>query len=161
MWYIKIRTLDPLPEADGYMEVYNGNLQRLTDLDGNVITPVSYSVVDSSPEQPSWALSDPNAPPSPPLPVPDFVTKRQFLIQLIRSGMVDPSEGSTLVTQPPVLMNSVLNNMPAEMALEARLSWAAMTQVDRYSPLTLAAAASAGTTEEQLDDFFRAAAALI
>jgi hypothetical protein len=55
-------------------------------------------------------------------------------------------------------MAAVLAAMPAEQGLEARLSWAAMTQVERYSELTLAAAAAAGTTQQQLDEFFIAAA---
>jgi hypothetical protein len=55
-------------------------------------------------------------------------------------------------------MAAVLAAMPSEQGLEARLSWAAMTQVERYSELTLAAAAAAGTTQQQLDEFFIAAA---
>lgn len=158
MMYFRIVINDP-GGGDGYMEVSNGIVQRVTDLSGNTIEPVSYSTTGDI-ESPEWGLPDPDPapPPVPVSPVPELVTKRQFLIQLVRSGMVDPSEASTLATQPPAFMNAVLDLMSAEDALEARLSWAAMTQVERYSPLTLAAAAAAGTTEEQLDDFFRAAA---
>lgn len=99
-----------------------------------------------------------DTPVDPVVPVPDVITKRQFLIQLLRSGMVDPSEVATLAIQPPALMAAVIAGMATEAQLEATLSWAAMTQVERYSPLTVAASAAAGTTTEQLDDFFRAAA---
>jgi len=143
----------------GYMELFQGYVQRLTDLDGNTKDFPCYSLVEAN-VTPSWALPDPviETPPPPPVAVPDVITKRQFLIQLLRSGMVADSEVPTLSTQPPALMNAVLATLPAQQALEAHLSWAAMTQVERYSPLTLAAAAGAGTTEQQLDDFFIAAA---
>jgi hypothetical protein len=90
--------------------------------------------------------------------VPLVITKRQFLIQLLRAGMVDASEVPTLAITPPALMAAVIAGMTTEEQLETTLSWASMTQVERYSPLTLAASAAAGTTTEQLDDFFRAAA---
>lgn len=143
----------------GYMEMFQGYVQRLTDLDGNVKDFPCYSIVEAD-VSPSWALPDPEVTPpeAPPVVVPEVVTKRQFLIQLLRSGMVASSEVPTLAIQPPALMSAVLSNLPTEQALEANLSWAAMTQVERYSPLTLAAAAAAGTTEQQLDDFFIAAA---
>jgi hypothetical protein len=122
--------------------------------------PFSATLVTADIAYPAWHV-DPGPPPPPDpvvTPVPDAVTKRQFLIQLLRAGMVEPEEVPTLATQPPALMAAVLAAMPEEDALEARLSWAAMTQVERHSPLTLSAAAAAGTTEAQLDDFFRAAA---
>lgn len=145
--------------VEGYMEVFEGHLQRLTDLDGNTVASEAYSLVEAN-MSPSWGLPDPDPTPpeEPPAPVPESVTKRQFLIQLLRAGMVAPEEVATLALQPPALMSAVLDAMPEADALEARLSWGAMTQVERFSPLTLSAAAAAGTTEEQLDDFFRAAA---
>ena len=159
MNYYLITVLDE-GGGQGYMEVFQGYVQRLTDLDGNVINPTSYTVTDANPVPPAWALPDPEppTPETPPTLVPDVVTKRQFLIQLLRSGMVAAEEVPTLSMQPPALMSAVLSSLPAEQALEANLSWAAMTQVERYSPLTLAAAAAAGTTEAQLDEFFIAAA---
>jgi len=154
------RIINPDTNEEGYMEVFNGELQRLTDLDGNTIHFDVYSLVSAN-EEPPWGLPDPELPPPPEEPaltVPEFLTKRQFLIQLLRAGMVAPEEVDTLATQPPTLMSAILAAMPEEEGLEARLSWAAMTQVERYNPLTIAVAAAAGTTEEQLDDFFRAAA---
>lgn len=141
----------------------DGRFIRFADMDGNTInsndTPFSATTVDADAAAPSWHQDEqaPTVDPGPE-PVPETITKRQFLIQLVRSGMVATSEASTLATQPPALMEPVLAAMSATDALEARLSWASMTQVDRHSPLTLAAAAAAGTTEEQLNDFFRAAA---
>ena len=142
-----------------------GRFVRFADMDGNTLNPdanpFSATLVSADVDPPSWHVPiDLPAPEEPVLPVPETITKRQFLIQLVRSGMVDPSEASTLAIQPPALIDAVLSGMPADQALEARLSWVAMTQVERHSPLTLAAAASAGTTEAQLDEFFRAASVI-
>ena len=42
-----------------YQEISNGNLVRITDLDGNTLTypdfPVEGYVVDANPPKPSWA----------------------------------------------------------------------------------------------------------
>jgi len=153
------RILNPDTGVEGFMELYDNAVVRLTDLDGNTADVPVYVVTEVN-ASPAWALPDPEppAPETPPVPVPDVVTKRQFLIQLLRSGMVTAEEVPTLASQPPALMAAVLAAMPEEQALEANLSWAAMTQVERFSPLTLAAAAAAGTTEAQLDEFFIAAA---
>jgi hypothetical protein len=142
-----------------------GGFIRFADMDGNTLNsdanPFSATLIAADVEFPAWHVPvDPPAPEEPFVPVPEIITKRQFLIQLVRSGMVAPGEASTLAAQPPSLMNAVLDGMPEADALEARLSWASMTQVERYSPLTLAASASAGTTEAQLDDFFRAASVI-
>lgn len=157
MIYHKIQ--NPDDSTQGYMELFDGCLQRLTDLDGNTIEMAVYGVIEAN-VVPSWALPDPvpPAPEPPPVVVPEVVTKRQFLIQLLRSGMVSPSEVPTLSTQPPALMAAIFSQIPTEQALEATLSWASMTQVERYSPLTMAAAAASGTTQAQLDEFFIAAA---
>lgn len=112
----------------------------------------------------SWAVPedansyvDPCTQPEPPPEVPLVITKRQFLIQLVRSGMVSPSEADTLAIQPPALMSPILAAMPTEQALEARIGWAAMTQVERYSPLVLAAAEANNISSQDLDLFFIAA----
>ena len=85
------------------------------------------------------------------------ITKRQFLIQLLRSSMVAPEEVATLATQPPAMMTAILAAMSTEDALEARLAWGAMTQVERLSPLVLAAAAANNISTQDLDAFFAAA----
>ena len=154
------RIINPDTKVEGYEEVFNLDVQRLTDLDGNTVNFPAYTLVEAN-ASPAWALPDPAPPPPPdPIPqtVPEMVTKRQFMIQLLRSGMVDKSEVAALSTTPPALMASILASLPAGEALEARLSWSSMTQVERYSPLTLAAAAAAQITDQQLDEFFIAAA---
>lgn len=154
------RIINSDTQAEGYMEIFDNAVVRLTDLDGNTADFLAYGIVEAN-ASPAWALPDPAPPPPPdPIPptVPEIVTKRQFLIQLLRSGMVDKSEIATLSTTPPALMAPILASLPAGEDLEARLSWSSMTQVERYSPLTLAAAAAAQITDQQLDEFFIAAA---
>lgn len=91
-------------------------------------------------------------------PVPMIITKRQFLIQMLRSGMVANEEVASLSYNPPAMMDAILANMPTEDALEARLGWAAMTEVERMSPLVLSAAAANNISNQDLDNFFAAAA---
>jgi hypothetical protein len=95
---------------------------------------------------------------TPQVPVPDKITKRQFLIQLIRSSLVTEAEAATVATQPPALVESMLSPMSAEAKLEARLTWASMTEVLRHDPLVELAIASGVMTSEQADQFFIAAA---
>jgi hypothetical protein len=114
----------------------------------------------------SWTFSDellPNTQPCEIVVTPEVplqISKRQFLIQLLRSGMVAESEVPTLATTPPALMAPAIAGMTTEQQLELTLTWASMTVVERYGELTTAAAASAGTTEAQLDEFFIAAGAI-
>lgn len=48
-------------DQNGYQEVFNGNLQRITDMAGNTMSENTGNiyVVDGTPIQPSWALPDP------------------------------------------------------------------------------------------------------
>lgn len=165
MRYIKLEKCDGSGDIVYQIHDAIGTFLRFADADGNTIDTVTETieatVVDADAPAPPWGVVvPPSEPETPPVPVPEAVTKRQFLIQLFRSGMVAPEEVPTLATQPPALMNAVLSQMPTEMALEAQLSWASMTQVERHSPLTLAAAAAGGTTDEQLDQFFIAASVI-
>ena len=47
-------------DIQAYQEVSNGNVVRITDLDGNTLTlpdfPVEGYVVDANPPRPIWAL---------------------------------------------------------------------------------------------------------
>lgn len=112
------------------------------------------------PEDASNYMDACEIPVEPAVDVPEFITKRQFLIQLLRSGMVAAEEVPALATTPPALLAPAIAGMTTEQQLELTLTWASMTVVERYGPLTVAAAASAGTTEAQLDAFFIAAGAI-
>lgn len=146
--------------GQGYMELFNGTLVRVTDMDGNTISPDVYSLSDAAPTPPAWALPDPapETPPAPVDPVPAVITKRQFLIQLLRAGMVQDAEVPTLAIQPPAAVASIFAGLPSEASLEVSLTWAAMTEVERANPLLAMAVQANLMTDADLDDFFRAAA---
>lgn len=57
MIYYKIRFDYGSPVEEGYQEILNGYLQRLTDLDGNTLELVDnygYDVTDINPPFPEW-----------------------------------------------------------------------------------------------------------
>jgi hypothetical protein len=47
-------------DFQAYQEIENGNLVRITDMDGNTLTypdfPVESEVVDANPPTPTWAI---------------------------------------------------------------------------------------------------------
>lgn len=58
MIYYKIRFEYGSPVEEGYQEIENGYVLRLTDLDGNTLDLVGnygYGVSDTNPPYPSWA----------------------------------------------------------------------------------------------------------
>ena len=57
MIYYKIEFDYGSPVEEGYQEIFNGYLQRLTDLDGNTLELVDnygYDVTDTNPPFPEW-----------------------------------------------------------------------------------------------------------
>lgn len=68
MFYILILFNNQGNPFQAYQEVYQGYVQRYTDLNGNTIIepPGGSHVVDANPPQPSWALPDPPPPPAEP-----------------------------------------------------------------------------------------------
>jgi hypothetical protein len=92
--------------------------------------------------------------------VPQVITRRQFLIQVVRSGMCTADEVATLPLQPPAYIAAIFASLSPEAALEASLTWATMTEVHRHDPLIDAAVAASLMTEADIDLFFAAAAAI-
>jgi hypothetical protein len=73
MFYILVRFTNPpgnTPPFDCYQEIYNGEVQRYTTLDGVTIDPSLLAgpsrVLNDNPPQPPWALPDPIPPDAPP-----------------------------------------------------------------------------------------------
>lgn len=93
-----------------------------------------------------------------PEPVPHVISKRQFLIELLREGMVTEAEVPMLAVTPPASINALFASLPTEAGLEVILTWASMTEVERHNPLIDMAVAGGVMTNEDLDNFFRAAA---
>lgn len=93
-----------------------------------------------------------------PTPIPQVITKRQFLIELLREGMVTEAEVPMLAVTPPASINTLFAGLPTEAGLEVILTWASMTEVERHNPLIDMAVAGGVMTDPDLDAFFIAAA---
>lgn len=162
MFYIAIRVLDP-GNGDGYMEVYQGQLQRVTNLTGQTINPVTYTVTNDNPPQPSWALPDPPEPPPPPLPVPEVVAKSQFIAQLVRSQFLTEAQAIQAATigEFPTPIAALMANLPEDVQLEARIAWATVGEIRRDSNIINMMMEANNITGEAMDEFFRQAAAIV
>lgn len=68
MFYILIQFNNQGNPFQAYQEIYNGYVQRYTDLNGNTIIepPGGSHVLNANPPQPPWALPDPPPPPAEP-----------------------------------------------------------------------------------------------
>jgi len=99
-----------------------------------------------------------NAPP----PVPASITRRQLLLQLALSGMITGPEAlaAAQTGAVPAAVQAVFDQLGPADKLAAEITWATMSVADRGHPLVAALAATRAMTDEQIDDFFRAAAQL-
>lgn len=82
MFYILIRFNNQGNPFQAYQEIYQGYVQRYTDLNGNTIVepPGGSQVLDPNPPQPPWALPDP--PPPPAVPTIRYVLPEVLLDRL-------------------------------------------------------------------------------
>jgi hypothetical protein len=96
-----------------------------------------------------------------PQPVPQSISDRQFFQQLAIDGIISEADAlasNAAVIPPPLL--TIIEAMPAEQQFAAKMIVSGATVFERNHPMTLAIAAARGMTSGQVDDFFRAAAAL-
>lgn len=103
-------------------------------------------------------------PPGPtPLPemVPQSISDRQFFQQLAVLGIItqDDALASNAAVIPPPLL-TIINEMPADKQFNAKMVISGATVFERNNPLTIDIGTAYGWTSAQIDDFFRAAAAL-
>lgn len=89
-----------------------------------------------------------NAPPAPPVPVPDSVTMRQARLALLGIGLLDDVVAAIAAIPDPVQRKA------------AEIEWEYAQTVDRNSPFTQQMAAGLSLTAEQLDALFTQAAGL-
>lgn len=81
--------------------------------------------------------------PWPVAPVPDPVTTRQAKLALFAAGMLDAADAAL-----------------AQAGKAAQIEWEYAVTFERSNPLIAQVGGALGLTEEQIDDLFRAAAAL-
>jgi hypothetical protein len=100
-------------------------------------------------------------PPAPP-PVPAAVSRRQFLLALLKGGFITPDEAVSAAATGavPAILGNVIRTLSADAQVDAKVTWAAMSDVERNHPLVSAAITASGVTPDQVDNLFRLAATL-
>ena len=144
----RIRTSSPDPSRlipDGLRVVRIAGTVANADLEGKRI------------DLETGALSDP--PPA----VPAMISDRQFFQQLAAEGLITQAEALAAVRTgdlPVALRNIVDSISDPQQRFAAEMLLSGATDIQRSHPLTDAIGAATGRTSAQIDDFFRAAAAL-
>jgi hypothetical protein len=136
----------PLP--DGWVEI---SAEQYDFIHAN---PGGWGVADG-------ALASGVAPP--PAPPPRLtITPRQLLIGLQRAGMITDEEAlaAAATGAVPASIETLFAALSEQDALEARITWARMTVVERGHPLVDEMLVAAGKTAEEADEFFVACAAI-
>ena len=99
----------------------------------------------------------------PPLgePIPRSITRRQCAKQLLNMGMVSGEEAlaMTRTGEPPAMVAASFAQLSPEDAVLAEIDFAADTYM-RDNPLLNNLMLATGASEEEINDFFRAAAIL-
>ncbi|MET4720745.1 hypothetical protein ABIF63_004851 [Bradyrhizobium japonicum] len=103
---------------------------------------------------------EPYTPPAP--PVPDSISDRQFFQQLAISGIISKPEALAAVKtgDVPAALQALINAMPEQEQFTAEILISGATVFQRSHPMTLAIGAAYGWNSTQMDELWRAAAAL-
>jgi hypothetical protein len=115
-------------------------------------------VRDATPDEIAEIEALRNAPP----PVPEVISRRQFLLALHASGLVTEQEvlAAAQTGAVPAAIDAFFATLPPAQQTAARITWATMTQVERHHPLVQAVIDAQLATAEQVDALFSAAANL-
>ena len=105
---------------------------------------------------------DPYEPPVVVEPVPATISDRQFFQQLAIAKVISQEEALAAVKTGdiPAALSGFIAALDDAARFNAEMLLSGATLFQRAHPLTDAIAAAQGMTPEQVDDFFRAAAAL-
>jgi hypothetical protein len=101
-------------------------------------------------------------PPPPPPPVPPVISDRQFFQKLAVAGLITQADALAAVKTGtlPVFIQTIVNNLPPDDSFVAEMLLSGATEFDRNHPLVGQLAAAMGWAPEQIDQFWREAAAL-
>lgn len=105
-----------------------------------------------------WTLED-----APPPPVPQSISDRQFAHVLALQGLISQEEALAWVKtgEIPSALQSLIDDIPDPVIkFSAQMLLAGATVFERDHPMTAQLAAGLGMSSEQVDDLWRAAAAL-
>lgn len=99
---------------------------------------------------------------SPPPAVPSSISDRQFAQQLAVVGLITQTEALAWVSTGtiPASFDAFIGALPADAQFGARMLLKGATIFERSHPLTAAFGAAQGMSADQIDDLWRAAAAL-
>lgn len=137
-----------------------GVIRRIADGACIPVAPGNVDYVEYQAWRAAGNTPEPYAPP--PAPVPARITRRQCAKQMKVMGLITGAEAvaMTMTGTPPAMVAQMIQTLPADDRDDASIDFAADTY-ERGNPLLVALmTAVPGTTTEDIDDFFRAAAAL-
>ena len=130
----------------------NGWPDRLVSESHEGPVPDGHMAVESIAELDAWKAAHPELVPQPeqqPEPVPEVVTLRQFLMAADRSGLLATLEALKKA-----------EGIPQQTRRDIHFFLEYSNFIERNHPLIAQLAPVVGVTESQIDDLFRAAAAL-
>lgn len=115
--------------------------------------------IEMTPEEEAEFLA--TLPPPPREPIPASITRRQCARQLLNMGMVSAQEAldMTRTGAPPAMVAASFDQLSPEDRVLAEIDFAADTYL-RDNPLLNNLMLATGASEEEINDFFRAAALL-
>lgn len=97
---------------------------------------------------------------APPPIVPASITRRQLLLQMLSDGLITVEEATEAATtgRPPAAIRVYFNMLQQAQRDEAYITFASMSVCERNHPLVALLGMSNGLDDEQIDEFFIAAA---
>jgi hypothetical protein len=115
--------------------------------------------IEMTPEEEAAFLAD--LPPPAPEPIPRSITRRQCAKQLLNMGMVTDVEALEMTRSgiPPAMVAASFAQLSPGDQILAEIDFAADTYM-RDNPLLNNLMVATGASEEEINDFFRAAALL-
>lgn len=115
--------------------------------------------IEMTPEEEAEFLA--SLPPPAGEPIPRSITRRQCAKQLLNMGMITDVEAleMTRTGMPPAMVAASFAQLSPEDAILAQIDFAADTYM-RDNPLLNNLMLATGASEEEINDFFRAAALL-
>lgn len=98
---------------------------------------------------------------SPPLPVPQSITRRQCAKRMLMMGLITGDEALDMTRNgtPPSLVATSFDQLSPEDRVLAEIDFAADTY-ERANPLLINLMLATGASEDEIDDFFVEAAKL-
>jgi hypothetical protein len=95
-------------------------------------------------------------------PVPPVISDRQFFQQAAKAGLISEPEALAAVQYGamPEVITTFIEKLPPAIRFDALILISGATEFERKHPMTAALGEAVGMDSGQIDDFFRAAAAL-